>query len=64
MVQDAWLAVVRNLNGFQQRSSLKTWLLTIVANAARSRLKQNRREVLLERPSPGLRLSSTKRPPN
>jgi RNA polymerase sigma-70 factor (ECF subfamily) len=40
--------VVRNLDGFQQRSSLKTWLLTIVANAARSRLKQNRREVLLD----------------
>ncbi|MDH4872243.1 RNA polymerase sigma factor [Pseudomonas sp. BN515] len=48
VVQDAWLAVVRNLDGFQQRSSLKTWLLTIVANAARSRLKQNRREVLLD----------------
>ncbi|QEY61849.1 RNA polymerase sigma factor [Metapseudomonas lalkuanensis] len=48
VVQDAWLAVVRNLSGFQQRSSLKTWLLTIVANAARSRLKQNRREVLLD----------------
>ncbi|MCY1269394.1 ECF RNA polymerase sigma-E factor [compost metagenome] len=48
VVQDAWLAVVRNLDGFQQRSSLKTWLLTIVANAARSRLKQYRREVLLD----------------
>ncbi|MDH4558339.1 RNA polymerase sigma factor [Pseudomonas sp. BN417] len=48
VVQDAWLAVVRNLEGFQQRSSLKTWLLTIVANTARSRLKQNRREVLLD----------------
>jgi RNA polymerase sigma-70 factor (ECF subfamily) len=48
VVQDAWLAVVRNLDGFQQRSSLKTWLLAIVANTARSRLKQNRREVLLD----------------
>ncbi|AOE86634.1 RNA polymerase sigma factor [Pseudomonas sp. TCU-HL1] len=48
VVQDAWLAVVRNLDGFQQRSSLKTWLLTIVANTARSRLKQSRREVLLD----------------
>ncbi|MCO6055307.1 RNA polymerase sigma factor [Pseudomonas sp. MOB-449] len=48
VVQDAWLAVVRNLDGFQQRSSLKTWLLTIVANTARSRLKQRRREVLLD----------------
>ncbi|BAN49882.1 RNA polymerase sigma factor [Metapseudomonas resinovorans] len=48
VVQDAWLAVVRNLSGFQGRSSLKTWLLTIVANTARSRLRQNRREVLLD----------------
>ncbi|MWV17986.1 sigma-70 family RNA polymerase sigma factor [Pseudomonas sp. L-22-4S-12] len=48
VVQDAWLAVVRNLDGFQCRSSLKTWLLTITANTAKSRLKQHRREVLLD----------------
>lgn len=52
-VQDAWLAVVRGLPGFQRRSSLKTWLLTITANAAKNRYKQNRREVLLDDlPSP------------
>nr|WP_319527546.1 RNA polymerase sigma factor [Pseudomonas laurentiana] len=52
-VQDAWLAVVRSLPGFQRRSSLKTWLLTITANAAKNRYKQNRREVLLDDlPSP------------
>lgn len=32
--RDAWLAVVRHLHGFQGRSSLKTWLLTITANTA------------------------------
>ncbi|WP_285962323.1 RNA polymerase sigma factor [Pseudomonas tohonis] len=48
VVQDAWLAVVRSLDSFQQRSSLKTWLLTIVANTARTRLKQSRRELLLD----------------
>ncbi|AUG00907.1 RNA polymerase subunit sigma-24 [Pseudomonas sp. 09C 129] len=48
VVQDAWLSVVRNLVGFQGRSSLKTWLLTITANSAKSRYKQNRREVLLD----------------
>ncbi|MBS7661395.1 RNA polymerase sigma factor [Pseudomonas lalucatii] len=48
VVQDAWLAVVRSLDGFQGRSSLKTWLLTITANAAKTRLKHNRREVLLD----------------
>ncbi|HEX5844276.1 MAG TPA: RNA polymerase sigma factor [Pseudomonas sp.] len=48
VVQDAWLAVVRNLDGFQGRASLKTWLLTITANTAKTRLKHNRREVLLD----------------
>ena len=48
VVQDAWLAVVRNLSGFEQRSSLKTWLLTITANTAKARLKNSRREVLLD----------------
>lgn len=53
VVQDAWLAVVRNLAKFQARSSLKTWLLTITANAAKTRYKHNRREVLLDDlPSP------------
>ena len=48
VVQDAWLAVVRSLEGFQGRASLKTWLLTITANTAKTRLKHNRREVLLD----------------
>ena len=53
VVQDAWLSVVRNLAGFEGRSSLKTWLLTITANSAKNRYKQNRREVLLDDlPSP------------
>ncbi|WP_343574137.1 RNA polymerase sigma factor [Pseudomonas sp.] len=48
VVQDAWLAAVRNLDGFQGRSSLKTWLLTITANTAKSRLRKVRREVSLD----------------
>ncbi|NQD97116.1 RNA polymerase sigma factor, partial [Pseudomonas sp. CrR25] len=48
VVQEAWLAVVRSLDGFQGRSSLKTWLLTITANTAKTRLKHSRREVLLD----------------
>ncbi|WP_166217639.1 RNA polymerase sigma factor [Pseudomonas atagonensis] len=43
VVQEAWLAVVRGLAGFQGRSSLKTWILTITANAAKCRYGQNRR---------------------
>lgn len=53
VVQDSWLSVVRNLKGFEGRSSFKTWLLTITANSAKGRYKQNRREVLLDDlPSP------------
>ncbi|MBU1332505.1 MAG: RNA polymerase sigma factor [Gammaproteobacteria bacterium] len=53
VVQDAWLAVVRSLDGFQGRASLKTWLLTITANTAKTRLRHNRREVLMDDlPSP------------
>lgn len=40
VVQDAWLSVVRNLAKFEGRSSLKTWLLTITANSAKSRYKK------------------------
>lgn len=47
-VQEAWLAAMRNLAGFQRRSSLKTWLFTIVGNEAKSRLRKARREVSLD----------------
>ncbi|PKF73343.1 RNA polymerase subunit sigma-24 [Pseudomonas fluvialis] len=47
-VQDAWLAVVHNLDAFEERASLKTWLLTITANSAKQRLRQQRREPLLD----------------
>jgi RNA polymerase sigma-70 factor (ECF subfamily) len=48
VAQDAWLAAVRNLDGFQGRSSLKTWLLTITANTAKSRLRKVRRDISLD----------------
>jgi RNA polymerase sigma-70 factor, ECF subfamily len=41
-VQEAWISVIRNLQEFQGRASLKTWLYTIVANEAKSRLRKNR----------------------
>ena len=37
IVQDTWLAVVRGLPRFEHRSSLRTWVLSILANRARSR---------------------------
>ena len=35
-VQDTWLGVVRGIEGFEGRSSFKTWLFRILVNRARS----------------------------
>jgi len=37
VVQDTWLAVIRGLDGFQGRSSLKTWVFRILVNTAKTR---------------------------
>jgi RNA polymerase sigma-70 factor (ECF subfamily) len=45
VVQDAWLAVLRGLDRFEGRSSLKTWVLQIVLNIARTKGRRERRIV-------------------
>lgn len=37
VVQDAWLGVLAGLDRFQGRSSLKTWILRILVNCAKTR---------------------------
>ena len=37
VVQEAWLGVLRGLDGFQGRSSLRSWIFGILTNCARTR---------------------------
>src|ERR671918_969905 len=34
VVQETWIAVMRGIDGFEGRSSLKTWILRILTNVA------------------------------
>lgn len=45
VVQDTWLAVLRGIAGFQGRSSLRTWIFTILVNRARSTGAREQRSV-------------------
>ena len=45
VVQETWLAVLKGLDGFEGRSSFKTWVFTILANQARSRGARDHRIV-------------------
>src|SRR4051812_26744669 len=43
VVQETWMAVLRGIDGFERRSSLKTWLYRILMNIARTRgVKESR----------------------
>jgi RNA polymerase sigma-70 factor, ECF subfamily len=37
IVQEAWLAVLRGIDAFQERSSLRTWVYRILVNKAKTR---------------------------
>jgi RNA polymerase sigma-70 factor (ECF subfamily) len=54
VVQDTWLGMLRGLDGFQERSSLKTWLFTILVNRARTTGQRERRTTPLGDPEPSV----------
>lgn len=45
VVQDTWVAVLRNIDRFEGRSTFKTWLMRILVNTACTRRQQERRTV-------------------
>jgi RNA polymerase sigma-70 factor, ECF subfamily len=45
VVQDTWLAVLNGIERFEGRSSLKTWITSILLNTARTRGERERRTI-------------------
>lgn len=45
VVQETWLGVIRGIGAFEARSSVRTWLFTILANRARTRGAREARSV-------------------
>jgi RNA polymerase sigma-70 factor (ECF subfamily) len=54
VVQDTWYGVVKGINRFEGRSSLKTWLFRILVNRARSAGRREPRHVPLEPNGPAV----------
>ena len=45
VVQETWLAVLNGIDRFEGRSSLKTWIFSILTNTAKTRGERERRSV-------------------
>lgn len=48
VVQDAWLSIHKSIGKFEGKSSLKTWIITIVSNQAKARRRREVRRVSLD----------------
>jgi len=45
VVQETWVGVLRGIDGFEGRSSLRTWVFRILTNAAQARAKREGRHI-------------------
>ena len=45
IVQEAWLGVLKGIDGFEGRASLRSWILVILGNCARKRAAKEARSV-------------------
>lgn len=45
VVQDTWIAVIKGIDGFEGRSSLRTWIFRILTYQAKSRGERERRSI-------------------
>lgn len=59
VVQETWLALLQGIDRFEGRSSLRTWLFTILANRARTRGERESRGVPFSSVSPSIVLRSS-----
>lgn len=60
VVQEAWASIYRAIGGFEGRSSLSTWMIQIVSNEAKSRLRREKRHDSfgdLDDDGPGIEIS-------
>ena len=44
VVQEAWIALLKGIDGFEGRSSLRNWLFTVLINIAKKRGMRDRRD--------------------
>jgi len=48
ITQETWIAVLRNIGGFEGRSSLAGWIFTILSNKAKTRARRDGLSVSLD----------------
>lgn len=54
VAQDTWLGLLRGIDRFEGRSSLRTWLLSILVNRARTTAVREARSIAIGDPTPAL----------